>query len=58
MKLGKSIFDKPKYFMTATHFRFQCESFKMQFDGILLCVLFFFSISKGEQLRLVVINSR
>ena len=56
MELGKSIFDK-KYFMTAAHVRFQCESFKRQYDGIVLCV-FFFSISKGEQLRLVKINSR
>ena len=36
-------------FTAAAHFRFQCESFKNQFDG-------FFTISKRAQLRLVVMN--
>ena len=37
--------------VTDAHFRFHCESFKNQFDDI-------FSISKEEQLYLVVMNNR
>ena len=49
-----SPFCEEKYCTTAVHFRFQCESLKHQFDGI----LYFFRISKRPQLGLVVRSNR